>query len=114
MRTFFKAPALMLSTVLSSGYVPCANAIDTEQATTQVRTMICKDNMTIDQALEHTVKTNSQRDNGWRSFQEDDYVDVERAFMVSKAVELRYRWRVGNDGSILAKSERAEKLCSLE
>lgn len=108
-----KLAGLMLGSTLAYGYLPAANAVDAEVATTQVKTMACKDNMTIDQALEYNVKSNSQRDVGWRTFQEEGYVDVERAIMVSKAAELRYRWRVNNDGSILAKSERAEKLCGL-
>lgn len=107
-----KLAGLMLASTFAYGYLPVANAIDSDLATNQVKALTCKDNMTIDQALEHAAKANSQRDIGWRSFQENDYVDVERAIMISKAVELRYRWRVNNDGSILAKSERAEMLCS--
>lgn len=107
-----KLIGLLLCSTLAYGYLPAANAIDADIATNQVKAMSCKDNMNIDQALEHAVKINSQRDVGWRSFQEDGYVDIERAIMISKAVELRYRWRVNNDGSIMAKSDRAEMLCS--
>ena len=103
---------LFLVTSLSLGISQSASALDCDAATAQVKAMICKDNMTIDQTLERSIKNNSQRDVGWRSFQEDGYIDVERAILVSKATELHYRWRVRNDGSILAESERAEKLCT--
>ncbi|MCQ8180394.1 hypothetical protein NP603_04680 [Methylomonas sp. SURF-1] len=102
----------MLLAIWSYTYLPLAHAVGLEDATSLVKNIMCKDQMTIDQALEHTVKSTSQRDIGWRSFQEDNYIDVERAILVSKAVELRYRWRVNDDGSVLATSDRAEKLCS--
>ncbi|AMK78042.1 MULTISPECIES: hypothetical protein [Methylomonas] len=103
--------ALVMSTFYF-GFSQAAIAMDSEVAAAQVKAMICKNNMTVDQALEQSIKSNSQRDVGWRSFRENDYVDVERAILVSKATELHYRWRVTNDGNILAGSERAEKLCS--
>ncbi len=108
-----KAKLIKLLFVAICGSVASQNvvAIDNDLAMTQVKAMVCKDNLTIDQTLEQSIKSNSQRDAGWRAFQQEGYVDVERAILVSKATELRYRWRVSDDGSVLAGSERAEKLC---
>lgn len=91
-----------------------SNAIDIGQATEQVKTLMCKDNLTVDQALDKSIKSHSQRDIGWRAFQEADYVDVERAVLINKAMEWRYRWRVSQNGTIEPQTDRAIKLCSAE
>jgi hypothetical protein len=55
----------------------------------------------------------SQPDMGWRVFgTEEGGFDVERAFMVSKAMEIRYRWHVSDQGEIHPVNRRAEELCS--
>ncbi|MFM8340583.1 MAG: hypothetical protein ACKN9F_00015, partial [Methylomonas sp.] len=86
--------------------------LDAEQASTLVKNLTCKDNLTVEQVLDQSVRSHSQRDIGWRAFQEDGYIDVERAVLINKSMEMRYRWRVeNNDNRITAKSDRAEKLC---
>ena len=89
-------------------------ALDISQAAEQVKTMLCKDNLTVDQTLDKSIKSHSQRDIGWRAFQEADYFDIERAVLINKSMERRYRWRVFANGSIEPQSDRAETLCSAE
>ncbi|MEY4211734.1 MAG: hypothetical protein RLZ92_2115 [Pseudomonadota bacterium] len=89
-------------------------ALDAEQASAQVKNLPCKDNLTVEQTLDQSIKSHSQRDIGWRQFQEDDYIDIERAVLINKSMEMRYRWRVKADNSITPQSDRAEKLCSSE
>ena len=92
---------------------PCL-AISPEQATALIKNLPCKDNMSVEQVLDNSIKSHSQRDIGWRNFQEDGYVDVERAVLINKSMELRYRWRVKNDNSISIENDRTEKLCHSE
>lgn len=98
--------------LLITGFANASHAITAEQASEQVKSLPCKDNMTADQTLDQSIRSHSQRDIGWRTFQEDGYFDVERAVLVNKGMELRYRWRVQSDGSIAAENDRATKLCS--
>jgi hypothetical protein len=104
--------ALLLTYV--TVFPPLSNAMDISQASEQVKTMSCKDNLTVDQVLDKSIKSHSQRDIGWRAFQETDYVDIERAVLINKAMERRYRWRVFKNGSIEPQTDRAENLCSAE
>ncbi|NBV74665.1 MAG: hypothetical protein EBR59_01400 [Methylococcaceae bacterium] len=89
-------------------------AIDADEVMNKVKSMPCKNDQTVDQILEQTIRSRAQRDIGWRRFQEDNYVDVERAVLITKGMEFRYRWRAQNDGSIAPQNERTEKLCSNE
>ena len=66
---------------------------------------------TVAQYLDHKLSS-SFRDLGWRMFPANDGFDVERAFLASKFMELRYRWRVDRSGQVRAISERAQNLCS--
>ena len=91
-----------------------AVAVSQDQALQLIKGLDCKDQLTVEQALENSVKSHSQRDLGWRAFAESGYVDVERAILVSKSMELRYRWRVLESGQIAEKNDRAEKLCLKE
>lgn len=81
------------------------------EAESIVKNQPCAVSETIDQFLDHKLKP-SHRDLGWRVFARDDGFDVERAFLVSKSMELRYRWRVGASGEPQPVSERAQGLCS--
>lgn len=108
-----KTIALFWGLISLAGFSKAGMALDMIQASQQVKTLVCKDNLTVDQALEKSIKNHSQRDIGWRTFQEDDYYDIERAVLINKAMELRYRWRVFADGRIQPQSPRAEKLCGL-
>lgn len=53
----------------------------------------------------------SQRDLGWQVFKEEGHFDVERAFLMNKSMQLRFRWHINADGSIAPASSRAESLC---
>lgn len=91
-----------------------AFALDADETMNKVKSMICKNDQTIDQVLEQTIRSRAQRDIGWRRFQEETFVDVERAVLITKGMEFRYRWRAHADGSITAQNERTEKLCTSE
>ncbi|MGR8929583.1 MAG: hypothetical protein ACU836_03000 [Gammaproteobacteria bacterium] len=88
--------------------------MDIGQATDLVKNQPCKDGQTVAQVLDHSVKRRSQRDLGWRTFQEDDHIDIERAVLITKGMELRYRWRVFTESNIAPESSRAERLCGTE
>jgi len=88
-----------------------ACAITADEALQQVKNVPCKDNQSIEQILDQSVKSHYQRDIGWRQFQQDDYFDIERAVLINKGREMRYRWRVDLTGAIKPENERAEKLC---
>jgi hypothetical protein len=102
-RTFLILP-IGLAAALS------ATAADTapEQA---VKTLNCKNGKTVAQYLEHKLPAN-HRDLGWRVFPVENSFDVERAFLVSKNFELRYRWRVDGVGQVREVNEPARNLCS--
>jgi hypothetical protein len=109
----FKAASPSLIGLLLFSLSNIAHAITPEQAFEQVKNQPCQNNLTTDQTLEQSIRSHSQRDIGWRTFQEEGYYDVERAILVNKGMELHYRWRVHLDGSIAAENERAAKLCSV-
>jgi len=91
-----------------------ANALDLRQAEQQVKALSCKNAQTVGEVLDGSIRRPSQRDLGWRVFQDQEYYDVERAVLINKGMELRYRWRVFLDGTIKAQSQRAERLCANE
>lgn len=81
-------------------------------AEAQVKWQPCNASENVDAHLSQKTR-HSQRDLGWRVFDSDDGgFDVERAFMASKAMEIRYRWHVNGQGSIWPVNRRAEELCS--
>lgn len=90
---------------------PADAAASHDEAERLVKNQPCLAGETIDQFLDHTLKP-SYRDLGWRVFARDGGFDVERAFLASKSMELRYRWRVGATKAPQPISERAEHLCS--
>lgn len=83
-----------------------------DQAMQSVKIQACKDGLTIEQVLDQSVKSNFQRDIGWRYFLQEDYIDVERSVLINKGMETRYRWRIDANGNIKPQTDRAEKLCS--
>ena len=91
-----------------------SQAATIDEALAAVKAHPCKDNMNVEHVLDQSIRSHSQRDVGWRNFQEDGYVDVERAILVNKSMELRYRWRVMADNSIHPQTERAAKLFNSE
>lgn len=77
-----------------------------------VKNQFCSGNDNVDAFLSRKSR-HSQPDMGWRVFATDDGgFDVERAFMISKAMEIRYRWHVNDQGAIHPVNRRAEDLCS--
>jgi|LakMenE18May11ns_1017448.scaffolds.fasta_scaffold9327314_2 hypothetical protein len=78
----------------------------------QVKNQLCNDHETVEQFLERKLKP-SHRDLGWQIFKTDDGAyDVERTFLISKSMEMRYRWRVNPDGRLSAVNQRSQTLCS--
>lgn len=105
-----KAFVISLTLITSS----TAFALNEEEAIQKTKTQACKDNLTVEQTLNRTIKGHSQRDLGWRTFPGNGYIDAERAVLINKGMELRYRWRVESDGGVGPENERAEKLCGME
>ena len=68
-------------------------------------------NVSIDDTLKDKIRIRSQRDLGWQVFKEDDQFDVERAFLMNKSMQLRFRWHVNAEGVIKPDGTRAESLC---
>ncbi len=100
-----------LGLIITSTSVP---ALTDEEAIQKTRAAACKTSMTVEQALDHVIKSHSQRDLGWRTFPGNGYIDVERAVLINKGMEMRYRWRVESQGAVGPENERAEKLCGDE
>lgn len=111
---FIKNILLFGSFAVFTGFSSASIAIDITAASQQVKTLPCKDNLSVDQTLDHSIKNHSQRDLGWRTFQEDGFFDIERAVLIHKGMELRYRWRVLVDGKITPQNDRAAKLCQIQ
>ena len=79
-----------------------------------VKNAPCLDGHSIEEALKDKIRIRSQRDLGWQIFNEDGEFEVERAFLMNKSMQLRFRWHVYPDGSIKPVSSRAESLCIKE
>lgn len=92
-----------------SGMVYAADGYAEAEQT--VKSLPCSRGENVDQFLDHKLKP-SHRDLGWRVFAGHEGFDVERSFLASKSMELRYRWHVGVSGAARPVSERAQKLCS--
>lgn len=106
--------ALFWGAVLLAGFSEVSLALDISQAADRVKAQPCKDAQSVEQVLDQSVRRRSQRDLGWRSFEDDGYMDIERAILINKGMEMRYRWRVFTDGSITPETERAKKLCTAD
>ena len=85
--------------------------IDEVKAVEIVKNSPCINDLTIDEALKDKIRIRSQRDLGWQVFKEEDQYEVERAFLMNKSMQLRFRWHVNADGSITPIGQRAESLC---
>lgn len=110
-RKFTTWPFWLVPLLVSSQAFSQAGSIRA-QAEHQVRGQPCHAGENVDDFLSQKSR-HSQRDLGWRVFDTDDGgFDVERAFMASKAMEIRYRWHVNGQGSIWPSNRRAEELCS--
>ena len=84
---------------------------DEAKAEEIVKNSPCIDNVSIDDTLKDKIRIRSQRDLGWQVFKEDDQFDVERAFLMNKSMQLRFRWHVNAEGVITPDGTRAESLC---
>jgi hypothetical protein len=87
--------------------------VDESSVETLVKSSPCL-GQTIEEALKNKIHIRSQRDLGWQVFNEEGQFEVERAFLMNKSMQLRFRWRVNADGSIAPVSKRAESLCTQE
>ncbi len=96
---------LFLATA-SAEKVDAGNAIDI------VKNSRCTSEQSIEQRLDAEINAVSQRDLGWQVYKDDEYYDVERAFLVNKGMQIRYRWRLNSTGGMTATSKRAESLCT--
>ena len=67
---------------------------------------------TIGGRLDDEIRGHSRRDLGWRMFVGTGYYDLERSLRVSKSMEMRFRWRVLDNGSVEPLSEPAQRLCA--
>jgi hypothetical protein len=101
----------MLAGLILSAISGAALAFSEDEAIQKTLTQPCRGDQTIGQTLEKVLKSHSQRDLGWRSFPGNGFIDVERAVLLNKGMELRYRWRVEPQGAIGPENERAERLC---
>lgn len=106
-RSVLSAVLLMLS-MISVSCLADSNPYRT--ARNRVTQQTCLQNETVDQWLNHKLRP-SHRDLGWRVFKEEVGYIVERAFLVSKSMEIRYRWHVDEQGAIFPDNSRAENLC---
>ncbi len=104
-------PAYRLAGLVLLLAAPAAHALGDEEAIQKTKAQACKSGLSVEQVLEQTIKSHSQRDLGWRAFPGSGYIDVERAVLLNKGMELRYRWRVEAQGEVGPENERAEKLC---
>lgn len=86
-------------------------AVDEDSAAVVVKNSPCMTGRTIEDALKDKIKIRSQRDLGWEVFNENGEFEVERAFLMNKSMQLRFRWHVKLDGTITPVSSRAETLC---
>jgi hypothetical protein len=101
----FLIPTLLLAANLAFA--------ETHEHEAKVQSSPCQ-GQTVEEALKTKIHTRSQRDLGWQTFHEEDHVEVERAFLMNKSMQLRFRWRINADGSITPVSKRAESLCAPE
>lgn len=108
MRIFINSFIFVACLLISAPQVKAE--IQSEQAQASIESYDCK-GQTINDVLKHTLKRHSQRDLGWRVFTEADYVDVERAILINKGQQIRYRWRIDNKNHIIPVSKRAKRLC---
>jgi len=97
--------------LLVCGALPLQADDEYDRALQQVKALSCLDYENVDAYLNRKLKP-SHRDLGWQVFKNDHGYDVERSFMVSKSMELRYRWRLSHNGELSAISDRAKSLCS--
>ena len=100
---------LLLFSFLSTPAFADVHDLKAEKA---VRSLACKDGKSVDEVLKHKIKRHSQRDLGWRVFDEEgDSFDVERAILINKGMQIRYRWRLAPEENVQPISKRARELC---
>lgn len=53
-----------------------------------IKNQPCKNNLTVEQILDQSVKLCAQHDAGWHIFHEQDHYDVEREIILNKTLPL--------------------------
>ncbi len=101
--------ASLSAVLLLACQLACADD-DYNLALSRVKSLSCNSE-NVEQYLDHKLKP-SHRDLGWQVFKNDHGYDVERTFLVSKSMELRYRWRMSWTGKLDPVTDRAKALCS--
>ena len=81
-----------------------------DQAQQAVEALPCAGG-TVATRLNEVAQTHSRRDLGWRFFSEGENLVVERAFRVSKSMEVKYRWQVDHALQVKPVSDAALSLC---
>lgn len=72
----------------------------------------CPNGEKLKQVLEKKSHSPAHRDLGWRLFDDSTQgLIIERAFLVNKGMELRYRWRRTDQDHYIASNERAHHIC---
>lgn len=69
-------------------------------------------NSTIGERLAEEIRSHSRRDLGWRMFGGQGYYDLERSLRVSKSMDMRFRWRIFDGGTVEPVSQAAQRVCS--
>ncbi|MGR9072745.1 MAG: hypothetical protein ACU833_06750 [Gammaproteobacteria bacterium] len=104
-----KRLALLIGFCLTQAAIADMTETGAEDA---VRRMPCEGGMNVDQVLKQRIRSRSQRDLGWKVFEDGDHqYDVVRRILISKAMRINYHWKVDDQGRIRAFGGRAEKLC---
>jgi hypothetical protein len=106
-RCLYILPALLF-------FTPSYAQIDESTVEAIVKNHTCLAEQTVESVLASKIKTGSQRDLGWQVYHEGEHFEVERAFLMNKSMQLRYRWQVNQDESISPIGKRAETLCVQE
>lgn len=87
-----------------------AESLNASQAENLVKSASCTDGETVDAALQKKASS-WQRDLGWQVFEENGAYAVEKSLLISKSIQLRFRWLVDAQGKVSASSDRAKDLC---
>jgi len=112
--SFQQTPIQLVRIILISFVINHQVNADATSVEDIVKNSPCSDGKTIEEALKDKINMRSQRDLGWQVFNENGQNEVERAFLMNKSMQLRFRWLVNPDGSIKPISSRAEALCTKE
>ena len=78
----------------------------------EIENSLCPDDQSLSSLLDRKSRSPAQRDLGWRVFSDTEQgVIIERAFLVNKGMELRYRWIRNKKGQFISGNERSHHIC---